>query len=79
MRFRLAFLATDFVLFFLFIRRFRGRGLRLCRFGNQKLLPDLQFPWVVNVIDADQIAVRDFQFLCDSRWIIALLYNVSLS
>ena len=79
MRFRLAFLATDFVLFFLFIRRFRGRGLRLCRFGEQKLLPDLQFSWVVNVIHGDQIVIRDFQFLCDSGRTIPLLYNVSLS
>ena len=43
MRFRIAFLATDFILFFLFIRRFSARGLRLCGFGDQKFLPDLQF------------------------------------
>ena len=79
MRFRIAFLATDFILFFLFIRRFRARGLRLCGFGDDKLLPDFQFSWVVNVIDGDQIAVGDFQFLRDSDWIIALLHNVRLS
>ena len=79
MRFRIAFLATDFILFFLFIRRFRARGLWLCGFGDHKLLPDLQFAWVVNVINGDQIVVGDFQFLCDSGWIIALLHNVSLS
>ena len=79
MRFRIAFLATDFILFFLFIRRFRAGGLRLCGFGDHKLLSDFQFSWVVNVIDGDQIVVGDFQFLCDSGWIIALLHNVSLS
>ena len=79
MRFRLAFLATDFVLFFLFIRRFGGRGFGLCRFGDRKLLSDFQFSWVVNVIDGDQIVVRDSQFLCDSGRTIALLYDVSLS
>ena len=79
MRFRIAFLATDFILFLLFIGRFSARGLRLCGFGDQKFLPDLQFAWVVNVIDGDQIPVGDFQFLCDSGWIIALLHNVSLS
>ena len=79
MRFRIAFFATDFALFFLFIRRFRARGLRLCRFGDEKLLPDFQFSWVVNVIDGDQIAVGNFQLLCDSGWIIALLHNVSFS
>ena len=79
MRFRIAFLATDFIWFFLFIRRFRARGLRLCGFGDHKLLSDLQFARVVDVIDGDQIAVGDFQFLCDSDWIIALLHNVRLS
>jgi hypothetical protein len=42
-------------------------------------LTDSQFAWVVNVIERDQIAVRDFQFLCDYDWIVALLHNVSLS
>ena len=79
MRFHIAFLATDFILFFLFIRRFRTRGLRLCGFGDQKLLTDFQFSWVINVIDRDQIVVGDFQFLCDSGRIIALLHNVGLS
>ena len=76
MRFRIAFLATNFIFFFLFISRFRARGLRLCGFGNQQLLPYLQFSWVINVIDRDQIGVGDFQFLCDSGGIIALLHNV---
>ena len=79
MRFRIAFFTTDFILFLLFIRRFSARGLRLCCFRDEELLPDLQFAWVVNVIERNQIAVRDFQFLCDSDWIIALLHNVSLS
>ena len=79
MRFRIAFLAIDFILFFLFIHRFGARGLRLCGFGYHKFLSDLQFARVVNVIDGDQIVVGDFQFLCDSDWIIALLHNVSLS
>ena len=79
MRFRIAFLATDFILFFLFIRRFSPRGLRVRGFGDQKLLPDLQFVGVVNVIERDQIVVGNFQFLCDSGWIIALLHNVNLS
>ena len=79
MRFRIAFLATDFILFLLFIGRFSARGLRLCGFGDQKFLPNLQFSWVVNVINRDQVVVGDLQFLCDSGWIIALLHNVSLS
>ena len=79
MRFSIAFFATDFPFFFLFVRRFRARGLRLCGFGNQQLLPYLQFTWVINVIDRDQIGVGDLQFLCDAGWIIALFHNVSLS
>ena len=79
MRFRIAFFTTDFTLFFLFIRRFCTGGLRLCCLRDEKLLPDLQFAWVVNVIERDQIGVGDFQFLCDSDWIIALIHNVSLS
>ena len=76
---RIAFLATDFVLFFLLIRRLSARGLRLSGFGDQKLLPDLQFARVVDVIDRNQIAVGDFQFLGDPGGIIALLHNVGLS
>ena len=79
MRLRIAFLVTDFVSFFLLICCFSVRGLRLCRFGNQKLLPDLQFARVINVIERDQIVVGDFQFLCYSDWIIALLHNVGFS
>ena len=79
MRFRIALFTTDFILLFLFIRRFSARGLRLCCFGNYKFLPDLQFAWVVNVIERDQIVVGDAELLCDSDWIIALFHNVSLS
>src|SRR5262245_47648659 len=74
-----AFLATGFILFFLLIRRFRAGGLWLYCLRDQKFLSDLQLPWIVNVIERDQIVVRDFQFLCDSDWIIALLHDVSLS
>ena len=79
MRLRIAFLVTDFISFFLFIRRFITRSLRLCCFRNLKFLPDFQFAWVVNMIERDQIGVGDLQFLCDCDWIITLYYNVSLS
>src|SRR5215471_10985212 len=65
-RLRIAFVTTDFILFFLFIRRFSAGGLRLCFLRDEELLPDLQFAWVVDVIERNQIAVRDFEFLCDS-------------
>src|SRR5262245_29924055 len=76
---RIAFLTTDFICFFLFIRWFSAGGLRLSFRRDEELLPDLQFAWVVNVIERNQIAVRDFEFLGDSDWIIALFHNVSLS
>src|SRR5215472_3580421 len=79
MRLGIAFLITRFICFLLFVRPFSARALRFRCFGNQKLLSDLQFSWVVNVIERNQIVVRDFQFLRDSNWTIALLHNVSLS
>ena len=79
MRLRVVLLTADFALFFLFIDRFSARSLRLCGLGDQKLLPDLQLPWIVNVIERHQIVVSDFQFLRDAGWVIALLHNVSLS
>ena len=46
---------------------------------NQKFLPDLQFARVLDVIERDQIVVRDFKFLGNRHRIIALDYDLGLS
>ena len=76
---RIAFLITALICFFLLVRPFSARALRFCWLGNQKLLPDLQLPWIVNVIERHQIVVSNFQLLCDPDWIIAFLHDVSFS
>ena len=79
MRLCIAFLSTNFLCFLFFIRGFRSLGLWLCCLGNQKLLPDLQFSWVINVVERDQIAVGDSQLPGDSDWVITFLHNVGFS
>ena len=45
--------------------------------ANQKLLPDLQFARVVDVIERDQIVVGNFEFLRDRDRIVAFRHDVN--
>ena len=53
MRLRIVFVRTRLVLLLLFIRSSSAGSLRLCCFGDQKPLADLQFVWIVNMIERD--------------------------
>ena len=62
-----------------FLALFRLRCFQVRCLRNQKLLPDLQFARVFNMIQRNQIVVRDFQLLCDRDRIIALFHDVGFA
>src|SRR5213594_897020 len=48
-----------------------------CFGRNQKPLSDPQFARVLDVVEREQIVVRDFELLCDRHRVIAFCHNVN--